>query len=179
VIRCWFVHDHRAGFPINKLCELIELPRATYYRFANPTLSSRYLDDAYLALACQQYRSGLDEVPKSTRSGDMKSKRTHRSTLKRFVGCAGAAAMMVVALGVPDASAAPGSESGYVTCSGTDGVIATVYGNGWTEGEAANYFDFASFTTPQALHVGPAAGSGAWSGYSDDINYSWTYGHCG
>lgn len=49
MIRCWFVHDHRADFPINKLCELVELPRATYYRFANPVLSDRYLDDACLA----------------------------------------------------------------------------------------------------------------------------------
>lgn len=45
---CWFVHDHRAEFPVNKLCELVELARSTYYRFANPTLSERYLDDAYL-----------------------------------------------------------------------------------------------------------------------------------
>ena len=47
--REWFVHDHQAEFPINKLCELVELPRASYYRWAKPVLSDRYLDDAYLS----------------------------------------------------------------------------------------------------------------------------------
>jgi putative transposase len=49
VTRCWFVDDHRADYPIVRLCLLVELPRATYYRWANPTLSDQYLDDAYLA----------------------------------------------------------------------------------------------------------------------------------
>jgi putative transposase len=49
VTRYWFVHDHRAEFPVNKLCELVELPRANYYRWAKPVLSDRYLDDAYLS----------------------------------------------------------------------------------------------------------------------------------
>ena len=47
--RYWFVHDHQAEFPIDKLCELIELPRANYYRWAKPVLSYRYLNDAYLS----------------------------------------------------------------------------------------------------------------------------------
>ena len=47
--RCWFVDDHKADYPIVRLCLLVELARATYYRWANPALSDRYLDDAYLA----------------------------------------------------------------------------------------------------------------------------------
>ena len=47
--RYWFVHDHQAEFPINKLCEVVELPRASYFRWAKPVLSDRYLDDAYLS----------------------------------------------------------------------------------------------------------------------------------
>ena len=47
--RCWFVDDHRADYPIVRLCRLVELPRATYYRWVNPTLSDQFLDDAYLA----------------------------------------------------------------------------------------------------------------------------------
>lgn len=47
--RCWFVDDHKADYRIVRLCLLVELPRATYYRWANPDLSDRYLDDAYLA----------------------------------------------------------------------------------------------------------------------------------
>jgi len=49
VTRCWFVDDHRADYTVVRLCLLVELPRATYYRWANPTLSDQYLDDAYLA----------------------------------------------------------------------------------------------------------------------------------
>jgi transposase InsO family protein len=49
VTRCWFVDDHRADYPVKRLCELVELPRATFYRWANPTLSDRYVDDARLA----------------------------------------------------------------------------------------------------------------------------------
>lgn len=47
--RCWFVDDHKADYRIVRLCLLVELPRATYYRWATPTLSDQYLDDAYLA----------------------------------------------------------------------------------------------------------------------------------
>lgn len=47
--RCWFVDDHQAEHPINLLCRLVGLPRATYYRWAKPTLSDRLVDDAYLA----------------------------------------------------------------------------------------------------------------------------------
>ena len=47
--RCWFVDDHRADYPIVRLCLLVELPRATYYRWVNPTLSVQYFNDAYLA----------------------------------------------------------------------------------------------------------------------------------
>ncbi len=47
--RCWFVDDHRADHRITKLCKLVELPRATYYRWANAAPSRRLLDDAYLA----------------------------------------------------------------------------------------------------------------------------------
>lgn len=46
--RCWFVDDHRHLFEVQRLCELVELPKATYYRWRSPTLSDRYLDDAYL-----------------------------------------------------------------------------------------------------------------------------------
>ncbi len=46
--RCRFVHDHRAGHPVTVLCELVELSRATYYRWAGG-LSDRDLADAYLA----------------------------------------------------------------------------------------------------------------------------------
>lgn len=46
--RCWFVDDHRAEHSVTMLCRLVELPRATFYRWANPTLADRTIDDAYL-----------------------------------------------------------------------------------------------------------------------------------
>lgn len=49
--RCWFVDDYRADYPVTRLCHLVELPRATYYRWASPTLSDRVVDDAHLANA--------------------------------------------------------------------------------------------------------------------------------
>ena len=47
--RCWFVDDHRAEYPVKRLCKLVELARATYYRWAGGGSSDRLVDDAYLA----------------------------------------------------------------------------------------------------------------------------------
>ncbi len=47
--RCWLVDDHRAEHDVTLLCEFVELPRATYYRWANGGPSDRDLDDAHLA----------------------------------------------------------------------------------------------------------------------------------
>lgn len=49
MIRCWFVEDLRADHDITTLCDLVELPRANYYRWRNNGPSDRDLDDAYLA----------------------------------------------------------------------------------------------------------------------------------
>ena len=47
--RSWFVDDHRHLFEVQRLCELVELPRSTFYAWDTPTLSDTYLDDAWLA----------------------------------------------------------------------------------------------------------------------------------
>lgn len=47
--RCWFVDDHRHLFEVQRLCEIVELPRSTFYAWATPSLSDSYLDDAWLA----------------------------------------------------------------------------------------------------------------------------------
>ena len=47
--RCWFVDDHRAEHPVKLLCRLVELPRATYYRWAAGRVSDQLLGDAHLA----------------------------------------------------------------------------------------------------------------------------------
>jgi len=47
--RCWFVDDHRADYPVTLLCDIVELDRAKFYRWATPILSDHYIEDAYLA----------------------------------------------------------------------------------------------------------------------------------
>lgn len=49
MIRCWFVDDNKAEHSVTKLCELVELKRSRFYRWANPTLSDHYVADAYVA----------------------------------------------------------------------------------------------------------------------------------
>jgi transposase InsO family protein len=44
-----FVSEHRDQFPITRLCELVEIPRSSFYEWASRPLSDRYLDDAWLA----------------------------------------------------------------------------------------------------------------------------------
>ena len=51
MIRCRFVDEHRADYPVVTLCDLVGLPRASFYRWASPAVSDAYLDDAYLANA--------------------------------------------------------------------------------------------------------------------------------
>lgn len=43
--RCRFVEDHRADYPVNKLCVLAEVSRSAYYRFRDPAPSDRLLAD--------------------------------------------------------------------------------------------------------------------------------------
>ncbi len=44
-----FVDDHHTGYPVKRLCELVEIPRSSYYEWASRPLSDHYLDDAWLA----------------------------------------------------------------------------------------------------------------------------------
>jgi transposase InsO family protein len=44
-----FVSEHRGEFPITRLCELVEVPRSSFYEWAGRPLSDHYLDDVELA----------------------------------------------------------------------------------------------------------------------------------
>lgn len=44
-----FVHDHRAEFDINRMCELVEVSRSGFYDWRDRPMSDRDLDNAYLA----------------------------------------------------------------------------------------------------------------------------------
>jgi putative transposase len=44
-----FVDDHRTDYPVKRLCELVEIPRSSFYEWASRPLSDHYVDDAWLA----------------------------------------------------------------------------------------------------------------------------------
>lgn len=44
-----FVSDHAGEYPVQRLCELVEVPRSSFYEWSTRTLSEHYLGDAWLA----------------------------------------------------------------------------------------------------------------------------------
>ena len=46
-----FVSEHAGQFPIQRLCELVDVPRSSFYEWSTRPLSEHYLDDAWLANA--------------------------------------------------------------------------------------------------------------------------------
>lgn len=44
-----FVDDHHTDYPVKRLCQLVEVPRSSYYEWASRPLSDHYVDDAWLA----------------------------------------------------------------------------------------------------------------------------------
>jgi hypothetical protein len=40
-----FVDDDRTGYPVKRRCELVEIPRSSFYERASRPLSEHYLDD--------------------------------------------------------------------------------------------------------------------------------------
>ena len=45
VIRFRFVQDNQADLPVAKMCELVEVPRSSFYAWVNHTPSARDLAD--------------------------------------------------------------------------------------------------------------------------------------
>jgi putative transposase len=50
-VSCRFVSEHAGWFPIQRLCELVDVPRSSFYEWSTRPLSEHYLDDAWLANA--------------------------------------------------------------------------------------------------------------------------------
>jgi hypothetical protein len=48
-VSCRFVSEHAGWFPIQRLCELVDVPRSSFYEWSTRPLSEHYLDDAWLA----------------------------------------------------------------------------------------------------------------------------------
>ena len=46
-----FVSDHAGEYPVTRLCELVGVPRSSFYEWSSRPLSEHYLDDAWLATA--------------------------------------------------------------------------------------------------------------------------------
>jgi putative transposase len=46
-----FVSEHSAEFPVQRLCELVEVPRSSFYEWTSRPLSDHTIDDAWLANA--------------------------------------------------------------------------------------------------------------------------------
>jgi putative transposase len=44
-----FVSEHAGAYPVKRLCELVEVPRSSFYEWASRPLSEHYLDDVELA----------------------------------------------------------------------------------------------------------------------------------
>lgn len=44
-----FVSEHRVQYPIKRLCDLVEIPRSSFYDWDSRPLSDRYVADAWLA----------------------------------------------------------------------------------------------------------------------------------
>jgi hypothetical protein len=44
-----FVSEHAGAYPVTRLCELVGVPRSSYYEWANRPLSEHYLDDVLLS----------------------------------------------------------------------------------------------------------------------------------
>lgn len=44
-----FVSDHAGECPVKRLCDLVGVPRSTFYESTSRPLSDHYLDDARLA----------------------------------------------------------------------------------------------------------------------------------
>jgi len=48
VIRFRFVQDHQTDWPVKRMCELVELPRSSWYAWASRTPTAREIADAEL-----------------------------------------------------------------------------------------------------------------------------------
>ena len=48
MIRFRFVQDHQTDWPVKRMCELVELPRSSWYAWASRTPTAREIADAEL-----------------------------------------------------------------------------------------------------------------------------------
>ena len=71
MIRFRFVQDHQAVLPVKRMCELVELPRSSFYAWVNHTPSAREIADVELLVV-------IRDIYARSRNTFNRSRRLHR-----------------------------------------------------------------------------------------------------
>jgi transposase InsO family protein len=113
VIRFRFVQDHQATFEVKRMCELVEVPRSSFYAWVNRTPSARDLADAELLVTIRDiYRRsrntyGVPRVYGQLRRTGHRVARSRVARLMRANHLIGAHASKKWRRGRPDAGDLP------------------------------------------------------------------------
>jgi transposase InsO family protein len=113
VIRFRFVHDNQTELPVKRMCELVELPRSSFYAWLTHTPSAREVADAALVEVIRDiYRRsrntyGVPRVLGQLRHRGHRVARSRVARLMRANGLVGAHASKKWRRGRPDAGGAP------------------------------------------------------------------------
>jgi putative transposase len=113
VIRFRFVQDHQAVLPVKRMCELVELPRSSFYAWANHKPSARDLADVELLevirdiYARSRNTYGVPRVVGQLRNRGWRVARSRVARLMRANGLVGAHTSKKWRRGRPDAGGIP------------------------------------------------------------------------
>jgi putative transposase len=113
VIRFRFVEDNQAELPVKRMCELVELPRSSFYAWVNHTPSARDLaDQALLDTIGDIYRRsrntyGVPRIYGQLRRSGQRVARSRVARLMRANGLVGAHPAKKWRRGRPDAGGVP------------------------------------------------------------------------
>jgi transposase InsO family protein len=109
VIRFRFVQDNHADLPVTRMCELVEVPRSSFYAWVNHTPSARDLADEALLVAISEiyarsrHTYGVPRVYGQLRRTGHRVARSRVARLMRTNGLVGAHASKKWRRGRPDA----------------------------------------------------------------------------
>jgi transposase InsO family protein len=113
VIRFRFVQDNQTEPPVKRMCELVELPRSSFYAWVNHTPSARDIADGELLDTIREiYRRsrntyGVPRVYGQLRRAGHRVARSRVARLMRANGLVGAHASKKWRRGRPDAGSVP------------------------------------------------------------------------
>jgi putative transposase len=113
VIRFRFVQDHQAVLPVKRMCELVELPRSSFYAWVNHTPSAREIADVELLVVIRDIYArsrntyGVPRVVGQLRNRGHRVARSRVARLMRTNGLVGAHTSKKWRRGRPDAGGMP------------------------------------------------------------------------